>query len=291
MKHKIFIFILKIIPKKLGHRLLYYKHLHKKLDLKNPTTLNEKVHWLELNYYGEKEGFLSDKNKVKDYIKSLQIKNLYIPKTYFTIKYSIDEIDYKTLPEIFVVKTNHGSGDVYILEKSDIEKNKKIINKELKLLKRKFSSNALEEHYNYIEPVVMFEEYLDDKKNKRPFDYKFFCYNGKVDCVMVCSDREKGNYRDFFDKEWNHLEYSKKNRQSPEPIERPKNIEDMFKIASEISKNFPFIRVDLYNINGKIYFSEMTFSPAAGLAAHYSDYGDIHLGSLLEIEGLKKGNR
>ena len=104
---------------------------------------------------------------------------------------------------------------------------------------------------------------------------------------MICSDRSNKNYRDFYDKNWNHLNYSIKSRQSKTKIEKPKNIDKMFKIASIISKGFPLVKVDLYNINGKIYFGELTFTPAAGIADHYSEEGNIHLGKLININKLK----
>ena len=100
----------------------------------------------------------------------------------------------------------------------------------------------------------MFEEFLNDKSDELPYDYKFFCYNGYVDSVMVCSDRGANIKKDFFDKNWNHLDYSKKELWSDKEISKPRNIEKMFEIASKISEGFPFVRVDLYNINGKIYF-------------------------------------
>lgn len=282
MKHKLFIYILNCLPKKVSHKLLYYKYFHKKLDLNNPKTLNEKIHWLEINYYGKREGDLTDKNKVKDYIKSLNIKDLYIPKTYFTISSNNNVINYDLLPNKYVLKTNHGSGNVYILNKEDKQKNEIALIKELKLLKKDFSKNLLEYHYSYIKPVIIFEEYLNDFNNEQPYDYKFFCYSGNVKCVMVCTDRENSYKSNFFDKGWNELNYS--THPSNKKIEKPDNFSRMWEIASIISKEHKFVRVDLYNINGKIYFGEMTFTPAAGLSKTYTKEADEILGSYLYVK-------
>lgn len=291
MKHKIFMNILWLLPKDIAHKILYRKTFKRKLDLKNPITLNEKIHWMIVNYYGEKEGFLADKEKVKEYIASLKIKNLLIPKTYFKITNEEPNLNMDVLPEKFVMKTNHGSGDVFIC----LNKNKFDFNGSLKKLiqvkKYNFAKNLLEYHYSFIEPVIMIEEFLDDNINHQPLDYKFFCYDGYVDSVMVCSDRLNEDTRDFFDKNWNHLDYTRIEKRSKKVIEKPQNLELMFDIASEISKGFPFVRVDLYNINGKIYFGEMTFTPAAGLGINYNEDGNKHLGSFIDINKLKNETR
>ena len=289
MNHKLYVLILNILPKKTGHKIVYYKYLHKKLNLNNPLSLNEKVHWLSINYYGKKEVLLFDKQNVKEYINKLNIKDLHVPKTYYVIssKKDKEEVLKNNLPNKFVIKTNHGAGDVFICNNNSKEDIEIFIDKELKLLKKDYSKKYLEYHYSFIKPVVMIEEYLDDKKNFTPTDYKFFCFDGYVDCVMICSDRSNKNYRDFYDKNWNHLNYSIKSRQSKTKIEKPKNIDKMFKIASIISKGFPLVKVDLYNINGKIYFGELTFTPAAGIADHYSEEGNIHLRKLININKLK----
>lgn len=292
MKHKIKILLLRLLPKKTAHKLIFKKYMGENLNLKNPKTLNEKIQWLILNEYGQKEGKLSDKNMVKKYIESLKIENLNIPKTILTFKDINEFYKYETaLPNEFVLKTNHGSGDVYIVN----DKNRANVNQYLRKLKNNLSesyvNNKLEYHYSYIDPVIMVEEYLNDNSFERPLDYKFFCYNGYVDCVMVCSSRGANTKKDFFDKNWNHLDYSKKKLWSLNPIAKPKNLNEMFEIVSKISKNFPFVRIDLYNINGKIYFGEMTFTPAAGISSSYTKEGDLHLGKFIDIEKIKNCNK
>ncbi|SEP62587.1 TupA-like ATPgrasp [Streptococcus equinus] len=281
VKNNLISLILNLLPRTLGHRFLFFKQFHKNLNLNNPKTLNEKIHWLELNYYGEREAVLTDKNKVKDYINSLNIKDLYVPKTYLVLNSKNENINFEILPSRFVLKTNHGSGDVYILDKSNLKIVEEAIEKELKLLKKDFSKNLLEYHYSYIDPVVMFEEYLNDGINEQPFDYKFFCFSGKVKCVMVCTERENSYKSTFFDKDWNFLNYS--THPSDKEIKQPQNFSKMWNIAEIISSDHKFVRVDLYNIGGKIYFGEMTFTPAAGLSMTYTSEADEILGSYLTI--------
>lgn len=290
MLNKLLLIILKLCPKDVAHKILFYKYMGKKLNLNNPKTLNEKIHWLIIYYYGQKEAKLTDKHQVKDYVNSLKIENLIVPKTYFTISDATD-IDINSFPDKFVLKCNHGSGDVFICRDKMNFDMSSALKKLTKLKKEDFSNKLLEYHYSYIEPLIMVEELLDDNKNLVPLDYKFFCYNGYVDSVMVCSERGDKTKIDFFDKDGNHLDYSKKEKWSNQKIVLPDNLKLMFEIASKLSRGFPFVRVDLYNIQEKIYFGELTFTPAAGLSTSYNETGDKHLGSFLDIEKLKKKRR
>ena len=140
MKHKLYVLILNILPKKTGHKIVYYKYLHKKLNLNNPLSLNEKVHWLSINYYGKKEVLLSDKQNVKENINKLNIKDLHVPKTYYVIssKKDKEEVLKNNLPNKFVIKTNHGAGDVFICNNNSKEDIEIFIDKELKLLKKDY---------------------------------------------------------------------------------------------------------------------------------------------------------
>lgn len=293
MLYKLIIKILYFFPKKIAHRILYRITMKRGLDLNNPITLNEKIHWLELYYYGKQEAKLTDKNLVKSYIKNKKIKDLNVSKTYFVIdNLNKDSYNIEKFPNKFVLKCNHGSGDVFICN----DKSKFNFDKALKTLykvkKQKFSKAFLEYHYKYIKPVIMCEEYLNDNINKCPYDYKFFCYNGYVPVVLVCADRDTDNTRDFFDSNWNHLDFVNSNKKSKNKgIIKPKNINRMFEIASELSKGYPFVRIDLYNINEKIYFGEMTFTPAAGLSKYYTRECDKFLGSFIDINKLKSDKR
>lgn len=262
---KIFSELLWVLPKQLAHKILYRKVMHEKLNLNNPKDINQKLHYLMIYKYGKMEAELSDKNLVKKYVKKLNIDSLNIPKTLAIYK-NADFIDINKLPEKFVLKCNHGSGDVFICtnkNKFNIKQAKKVLNK---CLNENFAKMNLEYHYQYIEPVIIAEEYLDDKINRNPIDYKFFCFSGKVDSILVCSNRETSLNRAVYDTNWNNLKSFKKN--NPE-MKSPQKLQEMVKIAEKLSSKFGFVRVDLYEINGQIYFGEFTFTPAAGFMNGY----------------------
>lgn len=283
MKYEIFRFFMNILPHKLGHKLLYRQVFHRKLNLKQPIGLNEKIQYLILNELGDNESDLSDKVKVKEILTHQNIDGLRIPKTLFTFKSKAElkRLNRSELPEKFVLKCNHGSGHVFVCYDINNFSFDEKINILLKDLKKDFSKNSLEYHYSGIEPCIMIEEYLEDSENKLPLDYKFFSYNGNTKYVMVCTERESGYKATFFDKNWNKIDYSM--NPSSNEIKKPKNLEKMWEISEKLSKGHKFVRVDLYNINGEVYFSELTFTPAAGLSRTYTSEGNKILGSYLKI--------
>lgn len=286
MKFKIFVFILRFFPKSLAHKLLYLKVMGKKLNLKKPNTLNEKLQWLIVNEYGKREADLTDKILSKKILKNKKIKKLSFPKTLYTIdnKKDLDfEYLFKILPNKFVMKCNHGSGNVFICKNKKDFNLKENINILFKDLKKDYSKTLLEYHYSIIKPQIFFEEYLDDNVNQVPLDYKFFCFDGIPKCVMVCSNRKNGNYdATFYDKDWNKLSFS--THPTKNEIKKPNNLEEMWDISSKLSKEHKFVRVDLYSINGEIYFGEMTFTPAAAMSKTYTEKADKILGSYLKLK-------
>lgn len=268
-------------PKNTAHKILYFFQMKKRLDLLNPKDFNEKIQWLIVYEYGKKEAKLADKYLVREYVKEKGYKNI-LPKLY-GIYQNVNEIDIKSLPNNFVLKTNNGSGGVSICRNKndyDFNKAKKMLNQ---LIKYNYSKHSLEYHYQYIKPLIICEEYLDDGINMQPEDYKFYCFNGKVECVLLCSNRGKNLRRDYYDTDWNYLNYSLKKYQSNNIHPKPKKFEHMIEIAEKLSENFKFVRVDLYEINGRIYFGELTFTPASGLNSTLNNESLIKLGKLINI--------
>lgn len=288
MKNKIFRIIISCLyylPKGIAHKILYRICMKKKLILKKPKDFNEKIQWLMVNKYDKHYGDLVDKYKVRDYICQKGYENL-LPELYGAYD-SFKEIDFSKLPEEYVLKPNNGCGNIYIntkKEKIDLKEAEKSLTK---AMKQNFAKKDLEYQYSYIEPKLICEEYLNDSKNKLPSDYKFYCFNGKVECVLVCSEREKELRLDYYDKNWNYLDYAKEEYKSKKIQEKPQNYEKMIEIAANLSVGFEFVRVDLYNINGKIYFGELTFSPACGLMNYTKENALNYLGSLIDIEELR----
>lgn len=273
--------ILYYMPKSISHKLFYYYRTNKKLNLKNPRDLNEKIQWLIVNKYGKKEGMLADKYAVKKKIDNFD-KELNIPSLYGVFK-KYEDIDFAKLPDKFVLKTNNGCGNVFICRnktKFDYTNSRKELTH---ALKEKFSKKNLEYHYDYIEPRIICEELLEDEKGNIPNDYKFYCFRGYVKCVLVCSDRIDENNKSIFyyDTNWKELDYVKDSYYNSKKIEKPKNFNSMVRIASELSKDHDFVRVDLYNIDGKIYFGELTFTPACGMIYNLKQSALDELGDLL----------
>ena len=273
---KAIISILWCLPRKLAHKLLYRITMKEKLEIDNPKTLNEKTQYMIIKgIIGEKETKLTDKFLVRNYI----IKNGYkenLPKLYNTYK-NANEINLESLPDKFVLKTNNGSGDVLIC-KNKVEfasKNfKKILNKNIN---KNFAKTSLEYHYNNIAPLIICEEFLDDGTGKVPIDYKIWCFAGKAKYIMVCLDRETDVKKVYYDLEWNYLkDFSKYEYKK---IEKPDNLKEMIEIAERLSEGFKMIRVDLYNINNKIYVGELTFTSDAGMCRYLTDKGQIMLGN------------
>ncbi|MBR1884231.1 MAG: glycosyl transferase [Clostridia bacterium] len=279
--------ILWCLPKKVTHSYLYKKSFGKKLDLENPKNFNEKLQYLIVNKYGIKEGRLADKYLVKEYVENLRIEGLNVAKT-LKIYNNANDIDLSELPKKFVLKCNHGSGNVFVCtdkEKFDFENAKKVLNSSLKQC---FAKHTFEYHYKYIKPVIMAEEYLDDNTGKNPLDYKFYVFNGKCDRMLLCSERDKSLRLDDFDLEWKKIDDTLPKYKSQKDIEKPKNFENMVRIAEELcikdgKVDIPFARVDLYDLNGKIYFGEYTFTPACGLIDYYNEKTLMELGEKLDL--------
>lgn len=264
------------------HRDFYQRITGKTLNIINPQDFNEKIQWLILNYYGPKEGELADKEAVKKYVAKLKIPGLKIPKTLKTYT-DANDINLDELPEKFVLKCNHFSGDVFICKDKkhfDLVAAKKRLNE---VLKQDFADINLEYHYSYIKPLIMAEEYLNDGEHKNPLDYKFYCFNGKAESILVCSNRENKLKLNDFDLDWHELDYTTDEYRSRENFARPAKLKEMTRIAEALSKNLPFVRVDLYEINHKIYFGEYTFTPAAGVISYYQQKALDHLGKKLDL--------
>ena len=273
-------------------KILYYLHMGKKLDLKNPQTMNEKLQWLKL--YDRKPLYheMVDKILAKEYIRKLIGPQYLIP----TIGQwnSFDEIDFERLPNRFVLKTNHSGGNMGVVickDKTSFDKN--AARKRLeKSLKHDIYKSYVEWPYKDIKKCIFAEELLEDNEGDL-VDYKFYCFDGYVDAVLTCIDRQSGETKFyFFDKKWELKRYNKRGKEAPIDftIPKPKNVDEMFDLAAKISKGIPHLRVDLYNIDGKIYFGEMTFFTASGFDENRLPETDMYFGSLIQLPKIAETN-
>ena len=263
---------------------LRYKYVfNKKIDLKNPKTFNEKLQWLKL--YDRKPQYTNmvDKYKAKQYVANIIGEDYIIPT--LGIYNSFDEINFDELPNQFVIKCTHDSASTIICKSKkefDLNNAKKKIQK---YLKRNYYYLGREWPYKNVKPKIIIEKFMEDDYNEDLVDYKFMCFNGKVKCSFVCLNRRssEGLNIDFYDLDWNKMPFERHYKNSDIILPKPKNYEEMVKIAEKLSKDIPFLRVDLYNIHNKTYFSELTFYPGSGLEEFKPEKYDKILGDLIEL--------
>ncbi len=259
----------------------YRAKFHKRLDLDNPQTFNEKLNWLKLNDRNPRYSILVDKYLVKKYVAE-QIGEEYIVPCYGAWN-SFEEIDFQLLPEQFVLKANHdSSGAVICRDKSkfDIESNK--LHFRNLLSKNYFYNSSREWPYKNVKPVVLAEKLLVDGTSDRLRDYKFWCFNG-VPHYMYCTVKGGDVYENFFDMDFNPVDISHGyRRMCPEPI-KPTNFELMKELASKLSSGIPFVRIDFFEVEGRVYFGEYTFYDWGGMKQFVSLEQDLKIGQLVNL--------
>ncbi len=282
MIYKVLVMILWYMPKALSHKIFYYICTKKKLNLKNPKDFNEKLQWLMVHENPKKYAHFADKLLVRDYISEKGYSNL-LTKVYGEGVKRFKDIDFSSLPEKFVLKTNHGSGGVFICTDKKTFDFKEAEKTLTKLLHKNYAKGALEYHYTYIKPRIMCEEYLKEEGMKNPLDYKIHCFAGKPECIFLCSDRENHVKYDYYDLNWNYLPYIKEEYRSNIQYKKPENLDEMLKIAEDLSKDFLYVRVDLYNISGRIYFGELTLTPQAAIDHTLTQEALDYLGGKLRL--------
>lgn len=284
---------LTLISPKLNTAVTYRVKFGRKLNLLNPRTINEKVLWLKFNTYWNNETIkqCADKLRVRDYLE--QHGYGYLLNDLIGAYDDVDLIDFSKLPNQFALKLNVGCACNIIVKdktKLDIEATKKTMRK---WLKANYWLGWSEMQYKDVKPCILVEKYLGGDDGSLPVDYKFYCMNGKATSVMVCEDRDGIHHPKFFfmDKNWNKLPYTTEVFDYPDfVIEKPQNMDEAFAIAEMLAKEFPFVRVDLYIVKNRIYFGELTFTPAAGMDTDFKFKApgaekdtDTILGELLEL--------
>lgn len=244
--------------------LKYYKCHHKFINWKNPVTFHEKVFWLSMNTDTTKWSVLADKYAVRKFVADKCGDDVLCKL--LGVYSSPEDIDFHSLPNSFVIKTNNAClTNILVREKSKLDEisAKRTLNKWLKL---KYGALSAQPHYSRIKPMIIIEEYLkQDDYNTPLIDYKFFCFNGIPEFCMVNSSRIIGSHlfnTYIFNMNW-EIVFSNIVVKNGEPIpSKPMNLENMVSIAKSLSENLKFVRVDLYNIQGKPIFGELTFTPA-----------------------------
>jgi len=273
-----------IIPDALYLKLRYRARFHQKLNLKNPKTFSEKIQWLKLYDRRPEYSMMVDKYEVKKYVADLIGEEYIIPT--LNVWDSFDEIDFDTLPDQFVLKCTHDSGGLVICnDKANFDKEaaKKKIEASMKA---KYYYHGREWSYKNVKPRIIAEEYMEDATTKDLRDYKFFAFNGDVKMLFIATERQEKDSEtkfDFFDMEFNHLPFRNGHPNADVPPAKPQNFELMKELASKLSKGIPHVRVDFYEVDGKVYFGELTFCHWSGLMPFEPHEWDEKLGSWLEL--------
>ena len=265
----------------------YQLYIKKKLNLKNPQTFNEKLQWLKIYDRNDQYTQMVDKYEAKKYVASIIGEEYIIPT--IGIYNSFDEIDFKKLPNKFVIKCTHDSGGLVVCkDKNKLDKNnaKKKIEKSLKT---NYYYCGREWPYKNVKPRIIIEKYMCTKEQKELIDYKFFCFNGNPKIILVCSERFSSNNmcETWFDDKWNFLDIIESSHRVDKTIKKPINLSKMMEFSKKLSKDIPFVRVDFYEINGKTYFGELTFFPASGFERFEPKEWDYKRGEMLKLPDKK----
>jgi hypothetical protein len=255
------------------------------LNLRNPKTVNEKLQWLKL--YDRKPEYINmvDKYEAKKYVAGIIGEEYIIPT--LGVWETFDEIDFDSLPEQFVLKCTHDCGGLVICRdksKLDLEKAKKKINS---CLKRCYYYDHREWPYKNVKPRIIAEAYMEDSVTAELRDYKFFCFNGEAKMLFIASDRQtKGEETkfDFFDIDFNHLPFTNGHPNAKNIPEKPLCFDQMKALAEKLSAGVPHLRVDFYEVDGKIYFGELTFSHWSGMTPFDPEKWDLKIGEWLKID-------
>lgn len=263
---------------------IFWKYFFRKgrfINFNSPKLFTEKIQWLKVYDCTPIKTTLADKLSVRDWIKE-KIGERYLKKIYGVYE-KYDDINFSTLPDKFALKTNHGSKMQLLFEQGYIllPEYKELFDKYLKI--NYAYKSGYEMQYDKITPKIFAEEFIANTHEL--FEYMFFCFNGEPKLILFASGKRSNEISaTMFDTDWNNLHFNYGGTQHKRYIPKPQNFKEMLNIARTLSQDFKFVRVDLHNINGKIYFGEMTFTPASGYMKFTPRKWDRLLGDMLELD-------
>ncbi len=277
-----------LVPDSVALRRQYKKVFGKRLNLDNPQSFNEKIQWLKLHDRKPEYKLMTDKVESKKYVASI-IGDEYIIPT-LGVWHSFDEIDWDSLPNQFVLKCNHdASSTIIVRDKSKLDKD--VARKKLTIaLKDDYYMYGRQWSYKGIERRILAEKFMSEEGVDDIIDYKFFCFGGIPRILFVATDRNSKNVEvkfDFFDMDFEHLPFTNGHPHATTAIKKPVCFEKMKELASTLSRNFAHIRVDFYEINGKVYFGEITFYHNGGMVPILPEEWDYKMGSWIDLTPLQ----
>lgn len=281
-------------PKRLGLRVLralttdttyakvrYYYKFRRRLNLRTPTTFNEKLQWLKLYHRPLGLSRLVDKYEVREYVRERCGDGLL--NDLYGVYRSADEIEFRALPDQFVLRATHGSGWVVLCTSKASLDTTKTRNAIRQWLTTDYYRMWGEWAYKGVEPRVVCERYLGNNDGRALLDYKYYCFHGEPKYVHVDLDRFSDHRRNFYDLQWHRLPFGLGYPQSEADVPKPGGLAEMLSVARALAHDHLFVRVDLYEVNGRIYFGELTFYPGNGLELFTPAEYDFALGDLLHL--------
>jgi len=261
-----------------------YKYVfHRRLNWLHPKRYTDKIHVFKISAVTEKLSRYVDKFAVREHVSSTLGDEYLIPL--YGVFNTVEEMDFEKLPKSFVLKATHGSGWNIICPDKDKLDWSQVKEKLDGWLKTNFYDHTRERQYKSIVPRIVCEKLLFENEDGLT-EYKIHCFGGKPFCIRVQAGRLKRIRKSFYDLEWNQMDlnYLHTPPTPPAPVDKPKHLKKMLELAEKLAKPFPYVRVDLYNIAGKIYFSELTFTPNNGQDRFDPDFYDEVFGSMIDLE-------
>ncbi len=277
------------IPDKLYLQWVYYLECGRKLDINNPRRFNDKLQWLKLYYRNPLWTQMVDKYRVKELVRERVGEQYVVPC--LGVWNRAEDIEWDKLPDKFVLKTNHDSGNngIYIVKDKSMIDRDKLTRRINRSLRKDASYAGREWPYRDVPRRVFAEQYLEDESGELR-DYKFFCFDGKVKYLYVATERQSGNLKfNYFDMDFKPLGMWQSHPQSDKPIPKPVTFEKMKELAAILSKGLPEVRVDFYEVEGHVYFGEFTFFSLGGMATFHPDEWDFIWGDQILLP--KANNR
>lgn len=259
-------------------------------DIDNPQTFNEKLQWLKLYNRQPEYSIMVDKYRVREYIAQMLGEEYLIPL--LGVWNNPNEVDFNTLPNKFVLKCNHNSGRGMCICKDKSALDIEFVKRQLQEgLDEDYYALYREWPYKNVPRRIIAEKFMQNADGSDLQDYKIHCFNGTPRFILVCKDRfsDSGLTEDFFDVQWKHMFVARPNHpNSSTSIPAPQNLGVMLDFARKLACDIPFIRVDFYEISGKVYFGELTFFPASGLEKFEPDSWDKRFGDWLDLSAVEK---
>lgn len=261
----------------------YYRiFIGRKLDLEHPKGYNEKLQWLKLHDRNKEYTRLVDKYQVKQIVAEKIGKEYVVPVVAGPWK-TVEEIEIDKLPDQFVLKASHDCGSTFICENKETFDWQQTKIKLKKALKANYYYMGREWPYKNVVPCIFAEQCLDIQHKGSLTDYKFLCFDGVPRIMFIVTERDKGLKVDFFDMDFRHLPIVRHYPNSQKEIGKPEHFDLMKELAAKLAQNIPHVRIDFYEIDGKVYFGEYTFYPGGGMEEFASYEDDLYLGKMITI--------